>query len=134
MPAINLDKAGYIIVKARDLGAKVDPEDPEPSSNRSDDLGIDMPGDFADDPTREQLPGASQSLNAYESLNLVALVRIGRGSYERNEAIEARRQAAEIPQAYRPRHLTGTPMVGDFLEQGLAAIGLYCAETEAAHL
>lgn len=134
MPDINLDKAGYIIVKARELGAKVEPDDPESGSNPSDDRAIDVLEDFAEDPTREELFGALQLLNADESLDFIALVWIGRGSYEADEWSEARRQAADIPQADRARYLIGTPMLGDYLEQGLAAFGLSCAETEATHL
>jgi Protein of unknown function (DUF3775) len=134
MPDLSLDKAGYIIVKARELGAKVEPDDPDSGSNPSDDRAVDVLEDFADDPTREELVGALQGLNDDESLDLIALVWIGRGSFERDEWDEARSQANEIPQADRARYLIGTPMLGDFLEQGLAAFGLSCAETEAAHL
>ncbi len=134
MPDISLEKAGYIIVKAREFGAKVEPDDPESGSNPSDDRGIDVLEDFADDPTREELMGALQALNDDESLDLVAVVWIGRGSFDRDEWHEARSQAKEIPQADRARYLIGTPMLGDYLEQGLAAFGLSCGETEAAHL
>ncbi len=134
MPSISLDKAGFIIVKAREFGAKIEPDDPQSGSNPADDRSIDVFEDSADDPTREEYLGALESLNDDESLDLIALLWIGRGSYERDEWLEARQQAAAIPQPDRARYMFGTPMLGDYLEQGLAAFGLSCAETDAAHL
>jgi hypothetical protein len=40
------------------------------------------------------------------------------------QSVEARRQARESPLADRPRYLTGTPMLGDYLEQGMSELGL----------
>ena len=134
MPNISSDKACFIIVKARTLGAKVEPDDPDSGSNPADDRAIDVLEDFADDPTYEELLGALQALNDDESLDLVALAWIGRGSYEAEDWTKARQQAAEIPQQDRARYLIGTPMLGDFLEQGLAAFDLSCADVDAAHL
>ena len=48
---VNLEKVCFIIVKAREFDAKVDPVEPEPGSNPSDDQEREILEDYADDPT-----------------------------------------------------------------------------------
>src|SRR5262245_12884606 len=119
MLKISPEKVFYIIVKAREFDVKVEPDGPASGSNPADDNEIEVLEDLADDPTYEELLSALRSLNEDESLDLVALAWVGRGTYSKNEWREARRQAREIPLADRPRYLSGTPMLGDYLEQGL---------------
>ncbi len=124
----------YLIVKAREFGVKVEPDDPESGSNPSDDREIDIIEDFADDPTLEELSSALASLNEDESLDLVALTWIGRGDYTVADWQEAREQAEEIPLGDRPRYLLGTPLLGDFLEAGLSELGYSCDDVEIERL
>lgn len=124
----------YLIVKARELGVKVEPVDPASGSNPSDDHEIDVLEDFADDPTFEEISSALDSLNEDESLDLLALAWIGRGDYTAEDWREAREQASEIPLGDRPRYLLGTPLLGDFLEEGLSALGYSCEDLEAERL
>lgn len=124
----------YIIVKAREFGVKVEPENLDPGSNPSDDREVDVLEDFAGDPTFEELSSALDSLNDDESLDLVALAWIGRGDYTVEDWQEAREQATEIPMGDRPRYLIGTPLLGDFLEEGLSALGYSCEDVEIERL
>ncbi|MGE0116927.1 MAG: DUF3775 domain-containing protein [Dongiaceae bacterium] len=124
----------YLIVKAREFGVKVEPDDPDSASNPSDDREIDILEDFADDPTFEELSSALASLNEDESLDLVALAWIGRGDYTVDDWQEAREQAEEIPLGDRPRYLLGTPLLGDFLEVGLSELGYSCDDVEIERL
>jgi hypothetical protein len=124
----------YLIVKAREFGVKVEPDDPESGSSPSDDREIDVLEDFADDPTFEELSSALASLNEDESLDLVVLTWIGRGDYTVADWQEAREQAEEIPLGDRPRYLLGTPLLGDFLETGLSELGYSCDDVEIERL
>jgi Protein of unknown function (DUF3775) len=124
----------YIIVKAREFDVKVEPDDPNSGSNPADDNEIDVLEDLAGDPTYDELFSALQSLNEDEALDLVALTWVGRGTYGKKEWEEARRQAREIPLADRPRYLIGTPMLGDYLEQGLDELGYSCRDYEMNRL
>jgi Protein of unknown function (DUF3775) len=124
----------YVIVKAREFGVKVEPEDLDPGSNPSDDGEVDVLEDFADDPTFEELSSALEALNDDELLDLVALAWIGRGDYTAEDWTEARDQAAEIPQKDRPRYLIGTALVGDYLEEGLSELGYSCEDVEIERL
>jgi hypothetical protein len=124
----------YLIVKAREFGVKVEPENLDSGSNPSDDHEVDVLEDFADDPTLEELSSALDSLNDDESLDLVVLAWIGRGDYTVEDWQEAREQATEIPMGDRPRYLIGTPLLGDFLEEGLSALGYSCEDVEIERL
>ncbi len=124
----------YIIVKAREFDVKVEPADPDSGSNPSDDKGIDVLEDLADDPTFEEVSSALGALNDDETLDLVALAWIGRGDYTSEDWQEARDQAREIPLKDRPRYLLGTPLLGDFLEEGLSELGYSCEDYEIERL
>lgn len=134
MLKISPEKICYIIVKARVFDGKVEIDDPEPASNPSDDKNIDVLEDLPDDPTLDELIGAIQILNEDETLDLVALNWIGRGDYTAKELPEARQQAREIPMNDRARYLVGTPQLGDYLEEGLSALGHSCEEYEIERL
>lgn len=124
----------YIIIKAREFGVKVEPEDVDSGSNPTDDREVDVLEDFADDPTFEELSSALEAVNDDESLDLVALAWIGRGDYTVEDWDEAREQAAEIPMKDRPRYLIGTPLLGDYLEEGLSELGYSCEDVEVERL
>ena len=124
----------YLIVKAREFDVKVDPADPDSGSNPTDDNEIDILEDLADDPTFEEVSSALGALNEDETLDLVALTWIGRGDYTSEDWEEARDQAREIPLKDRPRYLLGTPLLGDFLEEGLSELGYSCEDYEIDRL
>ena len=124
----------YVIVKAREFDVKVDPTDPDSGSNPTDDQEVDILEDLADDPTFEEVSNALAALNEDETLDLVALTWIGRGDYTSEDWDEAREQAREIPLKDRPRYLLGTPLLGDFLEDGLSELGYSCEDYEIERL
>lgn len=71
-----------------------------------------------------------ENLNEDEQASLVALMWIGRGSYEADEleeAITMARQEATIP---TEDYLLGSPHLGDHLESAMDALGLDIADAE----
>jgi hypothetical protein len=122
---IAADKLGYIIAKAREFDVKVEVDDPDSGSDSVDD---ELPmreilEDFSDDPTAQELRDAIDALNEDEQLALVALVWIGRGTYEpedwRTALEDARRERMGATSAY----LMGIPLLADYIEAGLEAMG-----------
>lgn len=132
--SISPETVCYIIIKAREFDVKVEPDDPDSGSNPSDDKDIDILEDLPDDPTLEELKSAMEALNEDETLDLVCLTWIGRGDYTGEDWREARDQAREIPHKDRPRYLLGTPLLGDFLEEGLSELGYSCEDYEIERL
>ncbi|MGJ5618278.1 DUF3775 domain-containing protein [Sulfitobacter sp. MF3-043] len=82
------------------------------------------------DRAENELRGFLETLNEDELHSLVAIMWIGRGTFEAeelNEAIETARQEANTPTA---DYLLGTPHFADHLESGLEALGLSASDAE----
>jgi hypothetical protein len=134
MLSIDAETVGYIIVKAREFDEKVAPEEREPGSNPTDDKMVEVLEDRSDDPTYEELMSALQSLNEDQLLDLIALSWIGRGDYESEDWKKARAEAAAVRDKHIPSYLVGTPLLGDYLEEGLSKLGYSSDEETLSHL
>jgi len=131
---IGLNKLCYILIKAREFDAKVEPLDLEGGSNPGDDAEREVLEDYSDDATYQELFDAIDSLNVDEQIELVALTWLGRGDFEAQEWKAALAAAREAHNARTAAYLVGTPNLGDELEEGMAALGLSCADAELSHL
>ncbi|MFD1195414.1 DUF3775 domain-containing protein [Seohaeicola saemankumensis] len=69
-------------------------------------------------------------LSEEEQTSLVALMWIGRGSFEPEELEEAIRTAAQEATTPTADYLLGTPHLSDHLENGLDALGLSAIDEE----
>jgi hypothetical protein len=121
-PALNLplDKVGFIILKAREYDMKEGDSDPDEGSNAIDDGQTDVLTDKQDDPVREELLGAIRGLNDDERIKLVALAWLGRGTYDIDEWKEAIATAKSEHSRRAGEYLLSLPLLGDYLEDGLA--------------
>ncbi len=114
------DKLGYIILKAREYDVKESDSDPDEGSNPTDDGNTDVLTDKSDDPVREELLGAIRDLPEDERLQLVALAWLGRGTYDISEWKTALETARSEHKKRAAEYLLGLPLLGDYLEDGLA--------------
>jgi len=73
--------------------------------------------------TEEELRELIDDLNVDEAAELVALYWIGRGDFEASEWQEALREARQRNLKRTSKYLLGMPMLGDWLEEGLQALG-----------
>jgi hypothetical protein len=121
-PSLNLplDKVSFIILKAREYDVKEEGADPDTGSNPIDDGQTDVLTDAGDDPVREELLGAIRGLNDDERVRLVALAWLGRGTYDLDEWKEAIATARSEHSRRAAEYLLGLPLLGDYLEDGLA--------------
>lgn len=134
MLEISDDKVCYIIVKALEFDVKVQPLISDPGSNPADDKGTAILEDRVGDPTYQELRTVIDDLNESEACQLVALMWVGRGTYTREEWPEALRTAREEATHSAADYLMGTPLLADYLREGLAAFGRSCDDIELAHL
>ena len=136
LPELNVspEKVCYIIVKAREFDAKVEPVEPDPGSNPADSGEREILEDYADDPTLAELRSAIDDLNDDETVDLIALAWLGRGDFAKDEWPDARALAQERHRRHSAAYLMGMPALGDYLEDGLAALGRSCEEYETGHL
>jgi hypothetical protein len=123
MLTIPLEKLAYVIEKAREFDAQV-PSDAEEGSNAADDDEREILLDTPDDPTEQELRDAIDGLGIPERQELLALMWLGRGDYDAESWSEALQQARQTQSASETAYLLGTPLLGDYIEEGVAALGL----------
>ncbi|HEY6577678.1 MAG TPA: DUF3775 domain-containing protein [Rhizomicrobium sp.] len=128
---IATDKVCHIIVKARVWDAKEADADPDSGSNAADDGMTDVLEDQPDDATYRELAAFIRALDQEEQINLVALAWLGRGTYEVSEWRQALDMARNEHTARTAEYLLGLPLLGDYLEEGLAAFNESCDDFNA---
>ena len=131
---IALEKVCYLIIKAREFDAKMDPEVPEPGDNPTDDADREVLFDYPEDPTVEEIRGFLENLNEDETTELLALVWVGEGDYDVEEWSEAVEDARDNPDERRADAFLNIPLLGDYLEEGLAELGLSCNDVNLSRL
>ena len=123
--AVSAEKIGFLIEKMREFDVKEGASDPDSGSNGADDNMVDVLADGGDDPVVGEITGFINAMTEDEQIDLVALMRLGRGDGGIEEWDDLRREAAD---GYDGRttasYLLGEPLVSDYLAEGLDAFGL----------
>src|SRR5882757_10007617 len=122
--AISAEKVGFLIEKAREFDVKDTASDPDSGSNGADDDMIDVLEDNGSDPVAREITGFINALTEDEQIDLVALMRLGRGDATIEEWKDLRREAADGRNGRTASYLLGEPLVSDYLAEGLDAFGL----------
>jgi hypothetical protein len=133
MPDINPDKVCFVIIKAREFDVQ-DEESEADGSNATDDNFASVFTSEKDDSVKKELKAFIDSMDEDEQCELVALCWVGRGDFSVEEweiAVAEARSRREAPTA---EYLIGTPLVSDFLEEGLSKFELSCEGFEAGRL
>lgn len=132
MPELTIaaDKVAFLIEKAREFDVKEEASDPDSGSNAADDDMVDVLEDNGDDPVVREISGFINALTEDEQIDLVALMRLGRGDGDIDDWDDLRREAGEQRNARTARYLLGEPMLGDLLAEGLAAFGVDWTEQD----
>src|ERR1700754_272586 len=126
MPELTIaaDKVAFLIEKAREFDVKEAASDPDSGSNGADDDMIDVLEDNGSDPVVREITGFINALTEDEQIDLVALMRLGRGDGSIEEWNELRSEAAEGRNGGTAQYLLGEPMLGDLLAEGLDQFGI----------
>lgn len=137
-PSIDLtispERVCFLIVKAREFDVKEQVIEPDPGSNPTDDMDASVLEDYGDDPVAEEMISAIRALSEDEQIELVAIAWLGRGDGTLDDWESLKAQAAEERNNRTASYLLGMPQLGDYLEDGLAALGRSCAEFEMGRL
>jgi hypothetical protein len=131
---ISPEKVCFIIIKAREYDAKDEVTEVDPGSNPSDDKDVSVLENHEDDPVVEELTSLINSLSEDEQIDLVALAWLGRDDYSAGDWPAVRGEAARAHNQRTAEYLLGTPLVGDYLEEGLSMLGYSCGEFEIGRL
>lgn len=126
MLQISPAKVAQVIIRAREIDAKVGTWDTSDDDADAETILEARAGDATEAELREFIDG----LNEDEQASLVALMWIGRETFgpdELEEAIDTARVEKTGPTA---RYLLGVPLLADYLEDGLDALGISVEEAE----
>lgn len=116
MLQIALDKIAHVIIRARDYDSGVNAWAHQGSRRQHG--------------TRTELHDFIDGLNEDEQASLVALMWIGRESFEAEELAEAMTTARAERSSPTADYLMGEPRLADLLEAGLDALGISPGEIE----
>ncbi len=131
---IDPDKVCFVIARFRELEEEDLIEDPDAEEQDEPDLDHGEAfesledGEEGVDPLREELEGFIDSLPEDEQIEMIALAWLGRGDFDKEEWADVLEAAAERHNERTPAYLLGMPRLSDFLEEGLVAFGLSCAD------
>ena len=122
--AISPEKVRFLIEKTREFDVKEGASDPDSGSNAADDKMIDVLEDNGNDPVVREIAGFINAMTEDEKVDLVALMRLGRGDGTIEEWNDLRREAADGRNNRTTAYLLGEPLVSDYLAEGLDGFGL----------
>ena len=123
--SISLETVCRIIIRAREYEAQVPAVDPDDGSNPSDDGDVEVLEDENNTAVEEELRAIIDDLAEDEQQELIALVMVGRGTFDNGEWDEAMEMASDEMRDAAD-YLLGVPMLAGFLDAGLAAFDLNC--------
>lgn len=123
--SISLETVCRIVIRAREYEAQVPAVDPDDGSNPTDDGDVEVLEDENNSAVEEELRAIIDDLAEDEQQELIALVMVGRGTFDSSEWDDAMEMASdEMRDA--AEYLLGVPMLAGFLDAGLAAFDLNC--------
>ncbi|MBS3801116.1 MAG: DUF3775 domain-containing protein [Thioalkalivibrio sp.] len=123
---VDPDTVCFIISKAREFHAKEAVVIPEPPDSLEDDSPVQVLADHLNDFTFAELKAAIADLEPDQQICLVALMWVGRGDFSVEEWSEALEQAGDEHNERTAEYLIATPLVADYLQEGLYAHGYEC--------
>lgn len=125
---LNPETVCRIIDKAHEFHAKEQVVIPEEPANPSGDWARQVLADHVGDPTYRELKTIIEDLEPDQQVSLVALMWVGRGDFDESEWSDALAQARDSWTEHAADYVIATPLVADYLEEGLAALGYSCEE------
>lgn len=121
---INIEQVDFIIARARDMEDALPRDEHDDESHRGEADNPELISDHIYDSTYQELMGLFETLSEDGLIELVALMWIGRGTYERDEYALALEEARSIGVNRIPDYLLSVQLLADYLEEGAIALGL----------
>lgn len=127
MLEVNPETVRFIIDKAHEfqVGEETDADDEESEMSLDDRESWELEGRIGrtDHPAYQEIKSAIDDLEPDQQIALVALMWVGRGDYTADEWQTAFEHASASWNARTAEYLIGTPLVADYLSQGLEELG-----------
>ena len=132
--SIPTEKVCGIISMARQFDAKDGVTEPNPDSNPTDDSQRAILEDHADDPVRQELVTYLHDLDIDEKIDLITLMRLGRGDADLEDWDTLRAETAEDDNPRAALDLLSIPLLSNYLEEALSQLGESCEDQDADRL
>lgn len=126
MLEIQPEKVAHVAIRAREIDAKVGRWDGKGDTADADTILEARAGDA----TEGELRAFIDTLNADEQASLVAVMWIGRETFGADELVEAIQTAKDEATGPTADYLLGVPLLSDYLEDGLDALGFNPSDLE----
>ena len=128
MLTIPLSTLGWIIIKAREFDVK----DVDTGERGDEDDPYAVLEDRPNDPVFQELTGWINDMNETEQAELVALFWLGRDEGDASEfpGLVEEARGLQTPRHDTARYLLGSPLLADFIEDGLARLGYDTSDIE----
>jgi hypothetical protein len=120
---INRESLRFLIDKAHEFHAKDSVSIPEVPVSPADDWATQILAEHQDDPVYQEFMSVMDDLGPDQRVALVALMWCGRGDYDAaSEWDQAMADALAAANARPAEYLLSTPLLADYLEEGLSQI------------
>jgi hypothetical protein len=129
--SVNPETIGYIALMAREFHTKEQVSIPEQPLSSTSDWDMQVLADHQDDPTYHELKSMIEDLEPDQQVQLVALMWLGRGTFSTEEWDDALQEAGDSWTKNSADYLIGTPLVANYLEEGLSQLGYSMEDYEA---
>lgn len=125
---INPETVCLIIKKARQFQAKEQVVIPKAPDSPADNWTLQVLADHSGEHCYQKVVLAITALEPDQKVELVALMRMGRGDYDLGEWETALQDASDILAESTAAYLLAHPLVASYLMEGLALHGYRCEE------
>lgn len=126
---LDTEKVCELIMLAREFDVEVD-EPQDEASNPSDDASVEVLTPEGEATVRGQFAGLISAMNTDELDELVALFWVGRGDFTADDWEAALAQSRDSRETSVAHYLLQTPLLADYLSDGLDAFDLSCEDFE----
>lgn len=123
----------WIIERIQEFHAQEDVaihEEPEIPHDDWGLAGMASVAEYADDPAYQEIKSNIDELEPEQQVCLVALMWMGRGDFDDNEWQLAFAEAKSNWTAHTAEYLIATPLVSDYLAEGLSMMGYSCDDED----
>jgi len=123
---INPDIVCQIVARAHEFHAQDEVDFDEEPEGPADTAAMEALAEYNEEPAFLEIKSAIEDLEPDQQVSLVALMWVGRGDFGVEEWDDAVSQAKDAWTAHTADYLIATPLVADYLEEGLAQFGHSC--------
>lgn len=126
MLELNPETVCFLIGKAREFHAKEEVVIPDEHLSPSEDWARQVLAVHGGDPTFQEFKATIYDLEPDQQATVVALMWLGRGDYDEDQWNAAYSEAVSANTSRTAEYLIATPLLSDFLEEGLSMLGYSC--------